>query len=181
MAAVKCAGCGTFISARGLENCPKCRAPIAPIPDSRLPESPNTRKIPRANHAPGQAAVSNVGAIIGGICVLGIVISIGVIGWGITNPSTEKIRKRALAEALVQCQEAIKSTAAYGGADMPPYAKNYGSADDEFYFAWPRGSFEFTNSFGGKELMSASCTGILSTRTITHLTVNSRDVISIPH
>ena len=96
--------------------------------------------------------------------------------WGMMNPSAEKLRDRALADALVACQYAIKATAAYGGADLPPPVKNYGTSADEFYFAWQRGSFEFPNAFGAKEKMSASCTGKLSTLEIQSLTINGRDI-----
>lgn len=91
-------------------------------------------------------------------------------------PSESKIRDRAVSAALYQCQRAIQLTAQYGDADRPPYTKNYGRAD-EFYFAWPRGSFEFTNGFGAREKMSASCNGVLSTGEIKSLTVNSNDIL----
>lgn len=101
-----------------------------------------------------------------------------LIGYSIAVPSPEKVRKQAVDKALVACQLAIKSLAQYGGADLPPYVPNNARGqDDEFYFAWPRGSFEFTNGFGAREKMSASCTGTLSTGKITSLTVNGKDVI----
>ena len=181
MAAVKCPGCGAYISVRGVVACPKCQAPVEPISDMRLSD---TRKEPpkifnSTKTKSGQG--SPIVPIIGGVCILGIIISFGLIGWSLANPSAEKLRKRSISAALVQCQYAIKSTAAYGGADLPPFSKNYASDGDEFYFAWPRGSFEFSNGFGGRQLMSASCTGVLSTGTITHLTVNAKDIVNIPH
>lgn len=178
MAGVKCAGCGTHITVRGLSACPICKAPVEPIADSRL------GGVTKGNVSKGKTTASHpsttrlsLGHWVGLVCIFGIVVSIAVIIWSIANPSPEKLRKRALADALVKCQYAIKGTAAHGGAELPPYAKNYGTLADEFYFAWPRGSFEFQNGFGGKELMSASCIGVLSTGTITQLTINGKDIL----
>lgn len=178
MAGVKCAKCKAYITVRGLSKCPICQGPIEPIADSRLSHLQAGKASKSKAAAPTHPATKlPLGQWIGLICICGIVGSVAVIFWSIANPSPEKLRKRALAEALVKCQYAIKSTAAHGGAELPPYAKNYGTAADEFYFAWPRGAFEFQNGFGGKEQMSASCIGVLSSGTITQLTVNGKDII----
>lgn len=178
MSGIKCAGCGAHITVRGLSKCPICKGPLAPIADSRLGHDPSgkTSKSKAGTLAPSATKLP-ISQWIGLICICGIVASIAVIIWSIANPSAESLRKRALADALVKCQYAIKSTASHGGAELPPYAKNYGTLADEFYFAWPRGSFEFQNGFGGKAQMSASCTGVLSTGKITKLTVNGKDIL----
>jgi hypothetical protein len=178
MAGVKCAECGTHITVRGLTQCPICKAQVEPIADSRLGHATEKHR----SKSKGPTALSpktklSFGHWIGLVSICGIIASVAAILWSIANPSPEKLRKRALANALLTCQYAIKGTAGHGGAELPPYAKNYGTAADEFYFSWPRGSFEFQNGFGGKEQMSASCIGILSTNTITQLTVNGKDML----
>lgn len=178
MAGVKCANCKAHITVRGLSKCPICQGPVELVTDSRLGHL-HAGKASKSKTTPPTSPTTtlSIGQWIGLICICGIVGSVAVIFWSIANPSPDKLRNQALAEALVKCQYAIKSTAAHGGAELPPYAKNYGTAADEFYFAWPRGAFEFQNGFGGKEQMSASCIGVLSTGTITQLTVNGKDIM----
>lgn len=108
------------------------------------------------------------------ICVPAILICIGLIGYRAFVPSESQRYDRAVSDALHLCQRAIASVAEYGDADTPPYTRNYGT-QGEFYFAWPQGSFEFTNGFGAKVKMSASCNGKVSTGEITSLTVNGKD------
>ncbi len=79
-----------------------------------------------------------------------------------------------MADALANCQISITKTAEYGDAERPPFAENYGKGD-EFYFAWPKGAFHFTNGFHAKVPMSASCIGSLHAGAITSLTVNGKD------
>jgi hypothetical protein len=110
------------------------------------------------------------------IALSALVILIGLIVYRVAVPSESQLHDRAVSAALYKCQRAIQSIAQYGGADMPPYTRNYGKGD-EFYFAWPRGSFEFANAFGAREKMSASCNGILSTGEIKNLTVNGKDFL----
>lgn len=167
MAATKCTGCGAHIAVRGLSSCPKCSAPIAALADERV----------RGNSVPVSGQISTGRIYI--LPIVGMVAAISLLalfGWRIMNPSEEKLRARAISVALANCQTAIASTAKFGNSDTPPAAKNYGSTDDEFYFAWPRGSFEFSNAFGGRVKMSASCTGKLTPFEIQHLTINGADI-----
>lgn len=75
--------------------------------------------------------------------------------------------------ALVRCQDAILARAEFGDVERPPPVRNHGRGD-EFYFAWPSGSFHFVNGFGAKVPMSASCIGSRSRRAITSLTINGQ-------
>lgn len=91
-------------------------------------------------------------------------------------PSESQLYDRQVGAALLACQQRIAGLAEFGKAETPPYAKNYGKGD-EFYFAWQRGSFHFKNGFGASVPMSASCTGIVSTGFIQHLTLNGKDIL----
>lgn len=90
----------------------------------------------------------------------------------------ERLRahERRVSDALHKCQQLILATAQYGDANRPPPTSNHGK-DDEFYFAWPKGSFEFTNGFGAKVRMSASCMGSIATGAVTSLTINGKQII----
>ena len=180
-AGVTCSGCGAHVTVRGLDQCPICRIPIAPIVDARI-----SRKAPSSTTNPSLplwiGRVKMASAPVSGknwfaaIMLSIIIISVCLIIYRMIVPSSEKLHEIAVGEALINCQKTIKLTAKYGSADSPPYAKNYGKGD-EYYFAWPRGSFEFTNGFGAREKMSASCIGKISTGEIKHLTINAKDII----
>lgn len=185
MAGVTCAGCSTHITVRGLDTCPICQAPVTPIPDDRLKPlnpvraaatpAPTPATQPAATvKAPGMGGSEIVGAIVIAI----VVVVVASIAWAMRSPPQDNTRNQAISKALVACQYAIHSTAQFGGADMPPYTKNYArSQDDEFYFAWGPGSFEFPNAFGARVKMSASCIGKLSTGEIKYLTINGKDIL----
>lgn len=176
MRAIQCLGCNAHLAIPGARKCPRCGAAIPAVEIT-----PAIRPAP----APAQSATLAAGApqsvagpLLGMLAALVIFGFIALIAYRVAVPSHEKIREQALSKALVACQFAIQSTAQYGGADMPPYVPNHaGAENDEFYFAWPTGSFEFTNGFGAKVRMSASCIGTLSTGKITALTINGKDVI----
>lgn len=179
MPAVQCPGCKAYISVPGLYDCPLCKGPLptpfldkkkAVVPQSVYSTAPSfTASKLTSTSAKNALVLAGAGALV---------LCIGAIIYSVVFPSAAKQRQAAVGKALVGCQYAIKSTAQYGNADMPPYVPNHArSQDDEFYFAWPRGSFEFTNGFGAREKMSASCTGTLSTGEIKSLTVNGKDVI----
>jgi hypothetical protein len=184
MTGVTCTGCGAHVTVRGLTQCPICRIPMRPILDERIkvaslapprfddpikstaPASPRPRTAYRLGAKDWFAIIT--------LSVLAVLI--GLIVYGVVVPSESKLRDRAVSSALYRCQLAIQSIARYGASDIPPFTKNYGKGD-EFYFAWPRGSFEFSNAFGAREKMSASCNGILSTGEINSLTVNGKDLL----
>lgn len=180
-AGVTCTGCGAHVTVRGLDQCPICRIPIAPIVDARItPNAPPPTPSPSLPLRAGK--VKMVSAPMSGkdwfaiITISVIVIFVCLIIYRVIVPSSEKLHDRAVGAALLNCQQTIKLTAQYGDAETPPYAKNYGKGD-EFYFAWPRGSFEFTNGFGAREKMSASCIGVISTGEIKQLTINAKDIM----
>jgi hypothetical protein len=100
---------------------------------------------------------------------------LGFIGYRLIVPSAEQEQARQERQALVACQQAIQAQAQYGAAEAPPYTSNHGTGR-EFYFAWPTGSFSFSNGFGARVNMSASCIGDLGTGTITQLTVNGKTI-----
>jgi hypothetical protein len=190
MAGVTCTGCGAHVTVRGLTKCPICGIPMEPILDERIktatrpaPVRESVRVMPPPTVLAAPSPARPHGASLLGakewfaiIVLSAIAILVGLIAYRVAVPSESKLRDRAVSAALYQCQRAIQMTAQYGGADLPPYAKNNGGKD-EFYFTWPRGSFEFSNGFGAREKMSASCTGDLTTGEIKHLTVNAKDII----
>jgi hypothetical protein len=165
MAAIQCPGCKAHLSVPGLVNCPRCQTYLSPphLAPTRAPAPPLMTKAKATN-------------LLGMVVIAGIGISVAAIVYRLAFPSQEDVRAKASSQALVGCQFAIQSAAQYGGADLPPPVQN-GSRpqDDEFYFAWPPGSFEFSNGFGAKEKMSASCIGTLSTGAIKQLTINGKD------
>ncbi|WP_409266854.1 hypothetical protein [Massilia sp. BHUDP2] len=104
-----------------------------------------------------------------------IAVLVILIGYRVVVPSEEKKHAQKVSAALLNCQQRIAGLAEYGGAEAPPYTKNYGKGD-EFYFAWGRGSFHFQNGFGAKVPMSASCIGSVSTGQIEQLTLNGKTI-----
>lgn len=153
---------------------------MAPILDNRIapaPPLPPTKTAPPPQIVQVKASYVMTGKDwFATITLSAIAVLVCLIIYRVIVPSDAKVRDRAVSAALFGCQKAIKSTAQYGDAEMPPYAKNHGSGD-EFYFAWPKGSFEFANGFGSREKMSASCIGAISTGEIKQLTVNSKDIL----
>ena len=180
MVGVTCTGCGAYVTVRGLVKCPICRIPMKPIIGDyqARPEVPPTAPMPLPI-VPPPIKVAHVMSLTDWVAVItipAIVILIFLIAYRVIVPSESQLQDRAINSVLYQCQKYIYSLALYGGSDMPPYTQNHGRKD-EFYFAWPRGSFEFANAFGGREKMSASCTGTISTGEIKHLTLNAKDIL----
>jgi hypothetical protein len=164
MAARQCDGCKAYVSLRSATSCPRCGTAF-PLPGPVPPAEPNGR--------PAGTAGSAFALVALGL----IVVLLGAIIYRVVFPSVEHLNHEKVMAALVHCQDTIHGLAEYGGADAPPYAQNYGKGN-EFYFAWPQGSFEFTNGFGARVRMSASCIGNLTTGEITSLTVNGRDIVA---
>jgi hypothetical protein len=108
--------------------------------------------------------------------MVAILACLGMIGSRIISPSPEQIQDRKVAAALLACQKQIIAHSKFGDAEQPPFSQNHGSGN-EFYFAWPTGSFHFKNGFGASVKMSASCIGDLSTGEIKALTLNGEDVL----
>lgn len=171
MAAIKCPGCGAYLSVNGLVNCPRCQTDLP----SRLvnPASTSGSIQHSSGSVPGSGSSSK--ELLSGVIFLVLGALVIFIAWNIFVPSEEKKRKQLVSKALLDCQYAIKSLAKFGDAEVPPYVQNFGK-DGEYYFAWPLGSFHFVNGFGVKEKMSASCLGDLNTGKITQLTLNGKDV-----
>ena len=164
MSAIQCKACGTHLPGKWSRPCPKCKKPL----QIDTPSAPESSSQNASSKSSGLVAATTVGAIL----VLGAAILYKML----SPPSAEELRSRAVMSALTKCQFTIKSTAQYGDAETPPYTANYGSGD-EFYFAWPRGSFHFTNGFGAKLPMSASCIGSISAGEIKGLTINGKDMM----
>ena len=107
-----------------------------------------------------------------------VIVPVGLIVYRVVVPSESQMHDRQVSAALLACQQRIAALAEFGGAEIPPYTKNWGKGD-EFYFAWQTGSFHFKNGVGASLPMSASCTGVVSTGSIEHLTLDSKDIISV--
>lgn len=159
---VQCPGCKAHLSLSAALACPRCQTalPRAPAPNLTTKRHTTTAS---AGHKAG------VGALL---CCIPI---LGFIGYRLAIPSAGQEQARQVGRALLACQQAIQAQAQYGGADTPPYVRNYGTAG-QFYFAWPTGSFAFPNGFGARTKMSASCIGDLETGTITQLTLNGQTI-----
>lgn len=84
-------------------------------------------------------------------------------------------RKTRMA-ALLSCQKAIRATARYGGADMPPYVPATWNAST-LQFIWPEGSFHFKNGFGVSVPQWARCQVDTDKSRITYLVVTGTAVI----
>lgn len=168
MASIQCPGCKAHITVPGLINCPRCQTFMDPA-------------FLREHQAQLAAAALPKASLLGarewlGFAVLAaIVLLVGLMVYRAVVPSASQLHDRAVASALVACQQRIAGLAEFGGAETPPYTKNWGKGD-EFYFAWPTGSFHFKNGFGTNVPMSASCTGFVSTGEIMRLTLNGNDI-----
>ena len=82
-------------------------------------------------------------------------------------------------KALAACKRAITEAIGASRSVTIPDSQNYNSGTvdpDEFYFAWPHGSFKIETNSGVRD-MSASCTGSLGNSKIDHVTINGRDII----
>jgi len=172
MAAVQCPSCKAHITVPGLIDCPLCQTHLNP---------PFLREL-REKEARANRATANAQRIQGAkqwliLAAFGVVIAlVGYLVYSVVVPSEGQLHARKVSAALLACQQRIAGLAEYGEAETPPYVKNFGK-DDEFYFAWQRGSFHFKNGFGASVPMSASCIGSVSTGEIRQLTLNSRPVI----
>lgn len=190
MPAIQCPGCKAHISVPGLIDCPLCQTfldppflrsyqkPVAPI---EILTAPPDKKVLQAQYAAAQAAPRTGYKWTGRdwfnvFCISAIVVFSGLIVYRLAIPSDDELQKRKVGAALFACQQRIVGLAEYGGADTPPYVKNYGRGD-EFYFAWGLGSFHFNNGFGAPLPMSASCIGQLSTGEIRQMTLNGKDIL----
>lgn len=171
MASIQCPGCKAHITAPGLINCPRCQTFMDP-------------PFLREHQAQLAAAALPKASLLGarewlGFAVLAVIaLLVGVAVYRAVVPSPSQLHDRAVASALLACQQRIAGLAEFGGAEMPPYSKNWGKGD-EFYFAWPTGSFHFRNGFGASVPMSASCTGIVSSGEILHLTLNGTEIAAV--
>lgn len=169
MASIQCPGCNAHITVPGLINCPRCQTFMDP-------------PFLREHQAKAAAAASNRPSLLGPrewfafAALTAIVALVGLIVYRVAVPSGSQVHDRAVSAALLACQQRIAGLAEFGGAEMPPYSKNWAKGD-EFHFAWPAGSFHFKNGFGALVPMSASCIGSASTGEIQQLTVNGRDII----
>lgn len=174
MTGVTCAACGAHVTVRGLSKCPICRGPIKPILDPKssggVPPPVFANKSAPSN--PLNLILLRNAAIVGIVAFAAVWTARAIF----SAPSPEKLQREAVGAALYRCQQAILKTAEYGGAETPPFVQNHGRGK-EFYFAWSRGKFEFSNGFGARIPMSASCIGNLDTGEITSLTINARDII----
>lgn len=172
MSAIQCPGCKAHISVPGLIDCPLCQAFLDPpfLREQKEAEAKASARATAARHLPGPKEW------LGGLVLVALAVSILSIGYRAIQPSASQTHDRKVSAALLACQQRIAGLAEYGDAETPPYSKNWGKGD-EFYFAWPRGMFHFKNGFGASVPMSASCTGVISTGEIQHLTLNSKDII----
>jgi hypothetical protein len=121
------------------------------------------------------ASAASFGHKVGLVAMFCCIPIVGFIAYRLAVPSADQAHARQVQRALLACQQAIQAQARFGGAEMPPYTRNHGSGN-EFYFAWPTGSFTFSNQFGAAEKMSASCIGDVDTGTITQLTINGHTI-----
>jgi hypothetical protein len=172
MAGIHCPGCKANISVPGLIDCPLCQTFLDPpfLRELNANASRENRTMLAAQALSGTHQWFNW-AVLG---TLGLAIA--ALIYVVTMPSEKQERDRRVASALASCQKRIAGLAEFGEAETPPYTKNW-AGGDEFYFAWQRGSFHFKNGFGALVPMSASCTGVISTGEIHHLTLNNKDVI----
>jgi len=168
MASIQCPGCEAHITVPGLINCPRCQTFMDP---------PFLREHQAQLAAATHAKTSLVGPRewLGFSVLAAVALLVGLLAYRAAVPSESQLHDRKVGAALLACQQRIAGLAEFGGAEMPPYSKNWGKGD-EFCFAWPAGSFHFKNGLGASVPMSASCTGIVSSQTIEHVTLNGKDM-----
>jgi hypothetical protein len=171
MASIQCPGCKAHISVSGLIDCPLCQTFLDP---------PFLRELDAAAARENRAALKahrlyGPKEWFGMITVSAIAIMLAFLVYQVAVPSEGQLHSRKVSDALLACQQRIAGAAEFGNAETPPYSKNWAKGD-EFMFAWPRGSFHFKNGFGASIPMSASCTGVVSSGEIRHLTVNGKEV-----
>ena len=169
MAAHKCAGCGTFLTGKYLTTCPRCGTAFNPADRYKKTQATLPASIPSASISSRSSSES-----IGRIIIVSVTVVAAVAIYANWSPSTNRQQAIDISSSLRVCQDAILSQAKFGDSETPPAVPNHGSGD-EFYFAWPHGSFHFKNGFNASVKMSASCIGKISTGQITSLTVNGQD------
>lgn len=154
-------------------------------------------KLPEATPVPptGEAKPATTGRFL--VKVIAIVGVMGLIsifssgpepsrvqvnpGSNIATPAKTEVLSPAqnalLDRALADCKSAIANNFGASGSGMIPDVDNHGATDkDEFYYAWPRGSYRLSTALGTVD-MSASCTGSIRSGKIDWLTINAKDVI----
>jgi hypothetical protein len=159
---VQCPSCKAHLAISAAAACPRCH--------TELPRGTPQNLTTKSHTAPQATAIG-----IAPIAVTGAVVVALFLGYYMLAASPARHEQHQVSQALLTCQQAIRAQARYDGSDTPPYTRNYGSAG-EFYFAWPTGSFYFTNQYGARETMSASCIGDLATGTIKQLTLNGQTI-----
>jgi hypothetical protein len=164
----QCKACNVYLPA-GFVDCPVCENPIDGSPRKTVKTSPAVPVvIPKVKLGWREwLGLAGIGMFI---------LFIGVAVYRNIVPSESQIHDKQVGKVRLKCQTAIQSLAKFGGSDTPPYVANVGNGDT-FRFVWPRGSFEFTNGFGAREKMSATCAGVISTGEIKTLTVNGKEIL----
>ena len=166
MTAIQCPSCKAYISVAKATNCPRCQTALSQVSVNHSNKAPMT---PARNGALTARDWLNIGLIAA------LLVMMAIVAVGLFLPSESKIHNQKVSTALLACQQRLSKYAKYGESETPPYVENHGGGD-EFYFAWPTGSFHFKNGFGTSIPMSASCIGTLSTGEIKQVTLNGKDI-----
>ena len=88
----------------------------------------------------------------------------------------EKAEHKSKMDALLKCQKAIASVAAYGGSNNPGHTSGR-KAGGTWQFLWPQGSFHFKNGFGVEVPQWARCEVDMDSGRIRTLVVSGAGII----
>lgn len=122
--------------------------------------------------------------MVSGRLTLGILSAVLVFGWWIANrgPYLNANRGPAVADtqteadALVDCQMAIKAASRDRSKVSAPFRASSGTGAGDYYFAWPAGAgLQMPNGVGVVVDASASC--YHNGKQITGLTINGEKVL----
>lgn len=130
----------------------------------------------------------STGAVRVLLIMISVVVAAGIgISWWNSGKAerTERNFAEAMAKAerqdrmnaLLRCQKAIASVAAYGNSNNPGHAHGKRIDDTNVWqFLWPQGSFHFKNAFGVEVPQWARCEVDIPTGRISRLIVTGREV-----
>lgn len=164
MPKILCPYCNSLVSSgEAHSTCPWCGEPLAGV-------APLFAREDQFVVSPWLKPHELACAVILALLACGLVIE----GLKFSEPAVTDRKTELVAAALATCQKRIAASGKYDSVPVPPPAKNYGTPGN-FYFVWPKGSFQVMNDEGTQLPASATCRGHLDTGLITELSLNGKE------
>jgi len=149
--------------------------------------SNKAKSCPNCGSAPKKKSNMRMMLLVGVAIIVASLASTFDIGRPPTNTASSDAKAkehedfRAHSDALYLCQHALQRASNDPEKADIPYVQNSGG-ESEYYFAWGKSTkmARMRNGLGLDVAVSASCIVDKTTREITSLTVNGKDMMRIP-